>query len=476
MSALQAQTEIARALREPRPDDLISGVRSAVISQLKSLDPSTEIKATGYFNHSYVPDLILQWKEGGKKVERDVFLRFTLRSAALGKDVASLSWAAPIVLALKGEEDAETLEVVREEIDENSGLLVTDITAIEQFSSGGARPTALWHDDVDPTPARVRFPLLALVRANVIRGGRGLLTTSTTQGLRRAATQDPETRDEISNLDEFTHVVGRLFRGEAAVRLERAAQLMKIGITGDTSPLILPAVQLADAERQVVDGRLSEAELRVVLPYLLGRSDVTADPLYWAHIGSMLSLESLEAIADDLVGVDLTRLVEPNLGRWLATRAALGFNVQEDSGSSSAPRWEIRARMLNMIAGHYRIMLTADGRRIKGREESRPARWDRIRDQLNEFHLSGVTLQGLNRRVRVTGERDADVYRDVQSITANIHDSFHVPMVELRSRKESPIITADFTRMVATAKNPVLARELIRVVTDVLARGSDPHV
>ncbi len=247
-----------------------------------------------------------------------------------------------------------------------------------------------------------------------MRGGRGLFLSESADvaALTGAAEDSP---DEIASLISFNTVVRNLFVEDAAARLIRAGQMLRIGITGDTSELSPDPDELTE----LVTGRLSEAELIVVLPYLLSRSDVTDDPRYWAYVGEMISLKRLEEMADRLVGLDLTRLVTPNLSRWSAARASAGFNVDptEPDSSPALPGWRIHARMLAQVTGAWIIHVTSDRRKLTGRKDTAPAHWNDLAEPLSRFALNAVNLQGLIRRVRVEAERSDDVYRDVNTIS-----------------------------------------------------------
>lgn len=464
------RSAIQEALSAHNSEDLISGVKNVLIQEISALDPVVQIENTGYFNHTYIPDLVLSWGEGSRKQMRDVFLRFSLRAAMLGRDVQALAQGSPVLLALREAGESGEISTMRQEIEEAGEVLVTDVPALDEFKdAGNSRSAGL--RAVSETESSASSPLLDLVRTSVMRGGRGLLTTATAQELReRTRTDSRET--EVDELREFSQSVRNLFTGEIATRLERAAQLMQIGLTGDMSGIEQDPL-MGLAEDEIIRGRLSESELRVMLPYLLRREDITNDPRYWRHLGSMLSLDLLERISADLQGVDLTRLVEANKDAWLGLRAALAYNVEPSSSQdelTSMRRWEIRARMLNLILGDFRVMVTSDRRRIRTREGNLPARWTEIERHLRPFHLTSVTLEGLNRRVQVTSERETDVYRDVQSITSNIQDDFHVPRVEIAASdaEGAPRISADFSTWAATSDNSVSVEKLIKVVTQVL--------
>ncbi|MEU1466236.1 hypothetical protein ABZ467_37635 [Streptomyces sp. NPDC005727] len=469
MISQNMRSAIHEALSMRDGDDLIRGVKTVLIDELSSLDPAMEIENTGYFNHTYVPDLVLSWGEGNRKQTRDVFLRFSLRAAALGRDVQALAQGAPVLLALREDADEEEVSSVQRDVEAASDVLVTGVPALDEIKNP-ARPRSLQYYGVGSRGEE--SPLLDLVRSSVMRGGRGLLTTEAAHDLRsRTQVEDRET--EVDELRNFGQSIREIFGGETAVRLERAAQIMQIGLTGEVGAL--EENFLADPEDdEVIRGRLSESELRVMLPYLLKREDITDDPRYWRHLGRMLSLDALERISADLQGLNLSRLVEPNKETWLALKSALAYNVEPPGHERGGdPRWEFRARVLNLILGEYRVMVTADRRRIKTREGNAPARWDDIADDLSAFHLTGVTLEGLNRRVQVNGENDGDVYRDVRAITESIHDEFHVPRVEVAAsvHEGAPRISVDFESWAATADNGVSLEIATAVAMKILGRG-----
>lgn len=59
---------IRAALQREDPADLIAGVKDAVTDELLAVDPELEVQRTQYFNHTYVPDLVLAWKGGQREL------------------------------------------------------------------------------------------------------------------------------------------------------------------------------------------------------------------------------------------------------------------------------------------------------------------------------------------------------------------------------------------------------------------------
>ena len=71
---MSLQSEIFDGLDIPNWDESITAVKRVVANALHRVDPSTSIKDTGYFNHSFVPDFLLTWPRDADW-SRDVFLR-----------------------------------------------------------------------------------------------------------------------------------------------------------------------------------------------------------------------------------------------------------------------------------------------------------------------------------------------------------------------------------------------------------------
>src|SRR5258708_1837608 len=81
-------------------DDIVTGVKQAVAQEVTSLSPDATIVLTNYFNHSYMPDLVLEWNDAGRRAERPIFLRNDLRPEVTEVEVLSLARRAPVVLSL----------------------------------------------------------------------------------------------------------------------------------------------------------------------------------------------------------------------------------------------------------------------------------------------------------------------------------------------------------------------------------------
>jgi hypothetical protein len=443
------QAAIDEAMTASRPADVIEGVKNAVHRELEELDPRAKVQSTTYFSHSFVPDFIVTWHENGRGQRRDVYLRPSLESTLAAQDLQALGDHAPVLLSLHRPEAEALEEVARRDVDAHApNVLLTGVAALDEFTGDSS-------DDE---------PLKALVRPNLVRGGRGLISGDTLSALHVPLTG---TAADVGLLEAFSGLVRDIFVPAAATRLERAAQILEVALTGDVLDLV-PAIDDDPAE-QLLRGRLSDAEVDVLLPYLLSRENVTREPAFWAHLGSMLDLARLEGMGDILRGLDLTPLLAANLNTWTATRAMLALNA-EDGGAPDDGQWRLMGRTIATVQGAWRVHVTADSRRLKGRDESLAARWDELAPVLRGRPVSAVALNGLQRRVNVTADQATDVLGDVSTIRDSIADEFFVPAVTVKTSRDEDAsrIELDFKKMLATASSPTAVSALVELAVAVL--------
>jgi hypothetical protein len=464
---------ITAAMRSANADDIVAGVKAAVADEIGALSPDVSVVFTPYFNHTYMPDLMVEWSDAGKQSARPIFLRTTLKPAAREVDVESLAQREPVLLSLsRPEVPQQRMDTLRARTREAPRVLVTDVGSLAEIAAPElARPSEA------PPLARAAAPLLRLVQTNLLKGGRGLLTTEDAQRLASAAAPSgDEAQEGLTEqfLMTFEESVDELFAPDAALRLRRSAELLRFGLARDAIP-----------DLALTAGELSDVELRVLLPYLLADPSAQTNGPLWEFVGGMMSLERLEDMWDVLAGVDVSPLVVANASRWTAKRSQLVINAQFDSEESVAapdgdeeatdqgapgvgevepegpsdesmepviPFWEVSSnKMLRAESGPWLLFVTTDGRRLRGRTGSRAARWEDIIAPLSAFTLDAVELRGVSRRIAVTAEESGDVSADVRRISDTIEDSFRVTEVNVRKIGEEAGMTVDFTEMSVTA-------------------------
>lgn len=459
--SLAVTEQIRSAMASINADDIVTGVKDAVAQEVASLSPDAKVVRTNYFNHSYMPDLVLEWHDAGRPYARPIFLRNDLRPEVTEQDVRSLARQEPVVLSITAlDEPSVAAGPLREHAREANFVLITDVVSL-------ANMAAPFDTTRSASNGREEAPLLRLVQANLLKGGRGLLTPHDVERLAQSAAPPGSGAALTAQfLATFQETADEMFAPDAALRLRRSAELLRLGLSTE----VIDAVAGAS-------GELSEAELRVLIPYLLADETARANTRLWRYIGSMMSLERLEELGDALAETDVTALVVPNLETWTAKRAQLVINssYEEPIDSTSVLRtagfetedepepedlnsgdsfWFISNRLLTADAGPWRLFIASDARRLKGRTDSIAANWDDISPLINGLALDSVDLRGLSRRISVGAEGSGDVSSDVARIRSLIDDSYQVTNVQVRRPDDDESLgslNVDFTEMTVTA-------------------------
>jgi len=106
-----------------------------------------------------------------------------------------------------------------------------------------------------------------------IKGGRGLLTPHDVERLAQSATP-PESGAAVTEqfLATFQENADEMFAPDAALRLRRSAELLRLGLSTEVIHAIAGA-----------SGELSEVELRVLIPYLLADETARANTRLWRN-------------------------------------------------------------------------------------------------------------------------------------------------------------------------------------------------
>jgi hypothetical protein len=150
--------EIDNALDHPDPREAVERVKTVVQRRLLAVYPSARIVRTDFFNHTYVPDMLMTWSSGNRKAERRVYLRTSADPRLLASDVQFLQRDQhPLVVPLAHLGTGPSREHL-ESVAEERHALVLDPTGL------GALPSH--------TPARTPT---ALASDAIVEGGRGIM-------------------------------------------------------------------------------------------------------------------------------------------------------------------------------------------------------------------------------------------------------------------------------------------------------------
>lgn len=432
--------ELARARAHTLPDDVIEATKRAVIAEVESLDPAAEVRSTEYFNHSFAPDLVVGWGAKKNGTERPIYLRGSIETALLAKDLRTHASSKPVILSL-GPESASHVFARSEEARRDAlrqekhskGSLLTDATALDSLTSA---------------PSGIDAPLNELVRRSFVRGGRGVVDDTQARRL----LPELSTLVEADGAVRYTEALREAFDSRSAARIGTVATIINLAASGEA---VDSKLEHLSSEEQ-----LSASELQALAPWLLTQSSVNVSGSFWRWLATQFDFRDLEEQSEAFADVDLDPLIGAASEIWLARRVSLYFADENDSSTG----WRIRNGILSYRVGEHMLYLASDQRRIRklsGREGRSQARWSDISRVLEDFELRGVELQGLTRRHSVSAEVARDVRQDVDLIVDTIDDSFHVPSVTIADAADSDLlIELDFGAMIGSAPRGASIRSL----------------
>lgn len=95
---MSALTDAVRtALSQTNMAEATADIKQLLCDEFARADPSAQIHRTEYFNHTYLPDVVLDWPAGDR---REVFVRFVTSPERLIADSNRLGAAGPILFDL----------------------------------------------------------------------------------------------------------------------------------------------------------------------------------------------------------------------------------------------------------------------------------------------------------------------------------------------------------------------------------------
>ncbi|MDV7246239.1 MULTISPECIES: hypothetical protein [Rhodococcus] len=436
----------------------IDRVKAVVHSQLEELDSTAHIEDTKYFNHSAVPDFVMSWP--GERGQRNVYLRDSYDSIVAGEDESYLAKVEPVLLAL--DTSAERSERLSndhtERADAVSGrTLVTDVEAVEVIA--GAESTA-------------QSPLRRLVRANFVRGARGHIDHDRAEML----VGGPSTPDSGVDQQSLATLISNSFVEDAAARITRTAQLIELAMHATSDDL--------RADSSLVGGKLSLAELRHLLPWLLTQPEAIRNAAFWRYVGTLMSFDDLERIRDDLSNLDVTPLITANAANWEANWAYLGVSKPQrsdeaglatttDPGGQSSDYWSFDSGRLGLNIGEQRILVARNGQLIRARDNRSSASWEDLRGPLANYRLARVALHGIRRSITVDAEQSPDVRGDVEEVATSLEDRYYVTEATVRIPSEAAAegmssLLVDFGGSTVHTRTGASIRELATTAAQVL--------
>lgn len=430
----------------------VDAIQASVVAKFESADPAVSVRRTGYFNHTYAPDLVLTWPAA--KDERHVFIRTSDSARYLAQDIDLARDRDPIFVPLGGvsEDSAADSEapVHLATKSKQSRALIAEQRTIEALAAGGPRRT------IDTIAARAVLQGAAGVILPDRVSSFGLAIATGFAGALEGdeATTSNAIRESTELLDDR--------------RTAQVAELLQAAwIGGGQSGTSFPGLGISSA------GVEPEA-----LKLLLDTVDV-ADTRFWSRLARGLHLSHFSniTISDKHAGFQmLMKAAAPRLNAKGA-RA-----MQLDADVLSAPRWAVSDGRLSLAIQDARLEFV--DRSIEdfvsdGVDASPSVRTFAERAQLANLNVLRATLSSEDRRLEFASEDGTSVAGDERLVALEsdiaigatvIRASVGVDGRELGVAMQTSTVSGHTRSLFYVS---TLAKTLLPLVADLSARGRD---
>lgn len=375
------EQSIAQAMDEPDDRMMFTRVKDVVARHLRGMDPSATVTTTEFFNHTHVPDMVLEWPERPRTQRRFVYLRTTSNQEELEDDLRRLpGQERPVLLAL-----AHLPPGHREERPPagNDATLLLDASALDTLQ-----------------PPRESPGIPHLVSRSVLEGGRGTLNRSATETFLNTLTQGAEAAR--AGDDEPTRAAVEAVTAQMTTDVaDRMSSFLAALWQGGGSTLsTFPRTQ-----RTV--GQLDETALM----YLL-QSETIPDAAFWNRVVRMISLPVLlrTSVSDP---ENLQHLMREAIQQW-ASRVCMIAPGAADVGASPW-RWTLKSGQLILQAPRFHLRTAQARKHLPREEEYDLPLLEEVRARADRFGIPLTSLRMVvtDRHIGYGGPGD-DISHDTQ--------------------------------------------------------------
>lgn len=354
------------------PADAITQLKAAVMDELLAADKSLSIETTGYFNHSYLPDLVATWGSSSGREARPYYLRPRLSPDGLREDTERLGVDSPAIIGLIRSE-AETDLIGREVAVTNPTTLVVEGSAIGDLAA------AIPDDD-----------FAALVPVAVVRAGRGYLDSSSAADLAGAAESGFEAA-AVADADATRTALGVFRRHlpiQESIELERT--LGVVWASGGGERDAFPAEGSFDSSPL-------PGTLRRTLGILFSRGPIDNDS-FWDRLAGWIGVDDLLSFGELEPSPNLQRLMSAASSQLKFVSVSVGAGVSR----LSHPEWSVGQGGLLLSDSAVNLHFVTDGRAHSNwPEQYEPPRWNDLKARLDGFEVDRAEFDSGAVSVRV---------------------------------------------------------------------------
>lgn len=324
--------ELNQASQAHAVHDRVELIQRAVANQMRLLDRRTNVTFTGYFNHTYAPDMILTDFDG--QWERELFVRLTANPRWLAEEYPRSNTSSPLIVPVADlpspEGDMSPVDVLVGITANNNGW-IADPSALTRLGSNvGANP------------------ITGLLSQAMVRGGVGVDTARTVDDLSSRTVEgfDAAAATERDGVQSALSALHESLDAPEAERFVRVLRAVWIGHGGQDSGF---------PEASTLEG-LSVSDIN----YLLA-SIQEGNPAFWRSVGRGLNHAQLPQIATEAVQSPNFQHLVAGCLPWLQSKALLartGETMQFDAPPSNV-RWTVEENCLSLRGSNWVCFLAA---------------------------------------------------------------------------------------------------------------------
>jgi hypothetical protein len=336
---------IGDALSDQSRRESVSAVHDLVANGLRALDPALEIRATDYFNHTFVPDLVLRWGADGRREERHVHLRYSVSNIAFAEDLHVLAGDDVVFLGMVDQAELSTASW-RTQHPSTDGALVTQSVAIDGLTNANAR---------DQRGTRATRQLIRTGHGSVDQHQSSAISESYLTALDQIDTAEAGDDAVAGPVSQALRVLQDFLAEPGQVEVERVLQSewIRHGRDPDRFPGRDPwRPELLDIE-----------SLREVLLALL-ESPREVEPSVWQRNAGHVRAQNIgEVLGLELRGGRFNEMAHALLAGWTAKWA--WAERLPSTQVAEQYDWLIAEERLAVEAGGLRVFFADDGRHSK---------------------------------------------------------------------------------------------------------------
>ncbi|SKB43645.1 hypothetical protein SAMN05660473_00673 [Arthrobacter sp. 49Tsu3.1M3] len=421
--------EIVNALGVRSPQDSINAIKNAVIKELETLDRSVSIRDTSYFNHTYAPDLILNWDA---TTERPVYLRFTDNLLELREGISRLDFENAFVFGLtRPQEDAEGFPQLEQSAQDHHAL-ITDADGIETLINQRSKDAGV-----------------NLLGQALTRGGRGLLAQPQAEAVAKTVSEGFSAALETQSAPTRLAVdaIAQYLDDPQAARMTRVLQAVWEGSDGRIDQFPGPA----DLSKSLNDDSLQ---------YIL---DVVSasDRNFWRRIGRFLTTSQLSRMSLNASNEEsFQNLINANLDVIPCRAAAVASGAETLFSADREPfLWSIRRKTLALEGPDFTAFVADRKELVEGKvaagdlASTNGLDVETLSRRVAEYELTEVTLRDGGATVQFTSnegvghdERLAKLAQGLSSNSTVVKAVVPLPEGQLALNFKTSLVNAKTTR------------------------------